>query len=165
MERIIAAGSPQRLVEEAKKTLAARLGEYFDALLSRAALPVGQLQPFSGRAVISPGVGLRPDQVGLPDALFTTLVEPRSQDTEWVLINRAPTLAPTNLIAFTRCACPAAPFACTRWPAKRSTLISTATRWLCSCPSARRHSVKRASGCRWRAICAATRPSSTKMDC
>ena len=100
MERIIAAGSPQRLVEEAKKTLAARLGEYFDALLSRAALPVGQLQPFSGRAVISPGVGLRPDQVGLPDALFTTLVEPRSQDTEWVLINRAPTLAPTNLIAF-----------------------------------------------------------------
>ena len=34
----------------------------------RAALPVGQQQPFSGRAVISPGIGLRPDQVGLPDA-------------------------------------------------------------------------------------------------
>jgi hypothetical protein len=108
LNRMIAVNSPQRLVEEAEKTLAARLGEYFDTLLTYTALPVGRWLPYSGRAVISPAIGLQPDQVGLPDSMIATLFEPLApgQNLEetlartWVLINRAPTLTPTNLLAF-----------------------------------------------------------------
>jgi hypothetical protein len=78
---------------------------------------------FSGRSVITPGEGLAIDQVGLPDEiaweLFTPLVareigkeaaSSRSAEAarvldkvmgrSWVIINRAPSLWPTNLLAF-----------------------------------------------------------------
>lgn len=78
---------------------------------------------FSGRSVIAPGPDLKLDQLGLPEKMAWTLfgplavrkvsakeVEKRSAKAakaldeamagSWLILNRAPTLMPTNLLAF-----------------------------------------------------------------
>jgi len=78
---------------------------------------------FSGRAVLAPGSRLQPDQVGLPEEMARSLFGPmvsrqvgsrelanrtnraaealdRIMARSWVRINRAPTLTPTNQLAF-----------------------------------------------------------------
>ena len=90
--------------------LSARLAAYFNSLLPPAALRFAERQAYSGRAVIAPAVGLRLDQVGLPEsiarALFAAQAGSENFDiTErmahsWVIIHRAPAVTPTALVAF-----------------------------------------------------------------
>lgn len=90
--------------------LSARLNAYFEALLPSDALRIRERQTFSGQAVISPGIGLRLDQVGLPESIIRTLfsagpgVETKdiaeTITRSWVIIHRAPAVMPTSLLAF-----------------------------------------------------------------
>jgi hypothetical protein len=149
LERLLASPVPERLVREAEARLEIQLKAALDALVppdgywppdEKANARPGEIPPetgnipellrineaqcFSGRAVAAPGIGLRLDQVGLPEELcwklFGPLVErelkatgpvdPGSPQAEqaletlmanqWVIIHRTPTLAPTALLAF-----------------------------------------------------------------
>lgn len=108
--------------------LETRFGAYLEALLPPDALKVYERQAFNGRAVIAPGVGLNLDQVGLPDEIIQGLFSERATRegiplddllaNSWVIIHRAPSAAPTALVAFhpLRAAGPAIrlhPLACT----------------------------------------------------
>jgi hypothetical protein len=117
--------APEKLVQDATAQLQARVDACFDALLTPYHLLLGERQLFSARTVIAPGADLQLDQVALADeiawALFGPLVvrelggdenaiqartEKAAQALDavmarsWVVVNRAPTLSPTNLIAF-----------------------------------------------------------------
>lgn len=123
MARMASSGVPESLRQRAYADLESAVGAYFDVLLTPENLRFGEAILFSGRAVLSPGVGLRTDQVGIPDemawAFFGPLVareigmqevEARSDNAakkldeimarSWVLVNRSPTFMPTALLAF-----------------------------------------------------------------
>jgi len=134
MRRLIANHAPEGLSEKGFAELKARLSHFFGALLSSAETdrppygltvmrPFGRVL-FSGRTVLSPGIDLRIDQLGLAEdiawTLFGPLVVRELGDTEevqkrgqkatevldrimaqsWVLLNRAPTIMPTSILAF-----------------------------------------------------------------
>ncbi len=117
--------TPQRLIDEAVNRLEDRVRVCFDHLLTPAQLRLSERVAFSGRAVLTPGGGLALDQVGLPEMMAWALFKPwivRALDGDeeamtarnaratqalddvmartWVIVNRAPTLAPTALLAF-----------------------------------------------------------------
>ncbi len=122
--RFVADGVPQRLTDRAVVQLAIQVATYFDDLLTNRHLWINGRSLFSGRAVIAPGADLRLDQVGLPAEIAWTLFGPlvsrelgnrddvldrtaRAAEAldalmarSWVIINRAPTLTPTCLLAF-----------------------------------------------------------------
>ena len=148
LKRLLSGSVPERLIKEAEARLESQLKDCFDALVppdgywpvdnKNDVLP-GQLPPeegnipellrideaqcFSGRAVAAPGIGLRLDQVGLPEELcwklFGPLVERELKDDslvspenpqavqaldaimeqQWILIHRSPSLTPTALLA------------------------------------------------------------------
>ncbi|MAG34961.1 MAG: hypothetical protein CL878_01725, partial [Dehalococcoidia bacterium] len=122
--RFVADGVPDSLMGRAMTQLASQVGAYFDDLLTDRHLWINSRSLFSGRAVIAPGSNLRLDQVGLPDGIAWTLFGPlvarelgNSDDVlartppaadaldtlmaqSWVIINRAPTLTATCLLAF-----------------------------------------------------------------
>ena len=121
--RMISTNAPESLRQRAYADLESAVQAYFDVLLLPEHLRFHEAILMSGRAVLAPGVGLRPDQVGLADdiawAIFGPLVaremdmsevEARSERAtpaldaimarSWVLINRAPTFVPTALLAF-----------------------------------------------------------------
>ncbi len=125
LARMLGGRTPSKLVEDAAATLEARVQAFFAALLTPAHLRLSERQTFSGRAVLAPGAGLALDQVGLPDAMAWALFAPlvtrelggdadavaarseRAAQTldaimarAWVILNRAPTVAPTALLAF-----------------------------------------------------------------
>ncbi len=124
LSRMLESQTPSKLVENATAQLQARVDAFFDALLQPHHLRFGERQMFSARTVIAPGVELQLDQVALADEIAWTLfaplvirelgdrqaVETRSARAatkldevmarSWVIINRAPTLSPTTLIAF-----------------------------------------------------------------
>ncbi len=122
--RFVADGVPERLMGRAVAQLAGQVATYFDDLLTNRHLWINGRPLFSGRAVIAPGADLRLDQVGLPAEIAWTLFGPlvtrelgnsgdvhartaraaealdALMEQSWVIINRAPTLTPTCLLAF-----------------------------------------------------------------
>jgi hypothetical protein len=124
LARMLNSQTPGRLVQDAKTQLEHRVKVFFDALLTPEHLRLGGRQLFSGRAVIAPATGLCLDQVGLAEEIAWTLfgplvtrelkdeaeVQARSERAaqgldqvmarSWVIINRAPTISPTGLVAF-----------------------------------------------------------------
>ena len=124
LARMLASRTPEKLVQDALFQLESRVKPFFDALLTPSHLHFRERQLFSGRAVVAPGADLRLDQVGLAGEIAWTLFGPlvirelgdedavraRSEETaqvldevmarSWVIINRAPTLTPTALLAF-----------------------------------------------------------------
>jgi len=137
LRRLLAGQAPQGLKNAAIAQLSARVGDYLTSLMG-VSLPVPTYSPpltpdcmafgnrvmFSGRTVLSPGLNLRLDQVGLADEIAWTLFGPlvvregvgeqevadhsskaaRVLDEvmarSWVILNRAPTIMPTCLLAF-----------------------------------------------------------------
>ena len=136
LEHMLAGRAPTRLVQSARQGLAEALEAYFKGLLPPEAMSLGnqvfsadepgfgEPQLFSAKAVAAPGIGQRPDQVGLPDEIAWTLFGPlvsrklgtgsahleRTPAAEqaldeimaaaWVIVHRAPVAAPTGLLAF-----------------------------------------------------------------
>jgi hypothetical protein len=123
LARMLSSQMPETLVQDAVAQLKARVQSFFDALLTPDHLRFRERQLFSGRAVIAPGADLALDQVGLADEIAWTLFGPlvvrelgdeeavqarseratwaldRVMARSWVIVNRAPSLSPTALIA------------------------------------------------------------------
>jgi hypothetical protein len=136
LARMLASRAPARLVQTASESLAERLEAYFKNLLPAEAMSMGsqiswldepgfgEPQLFSAKAVVAPGIGLKLDQVGLPDEIASTLFAPlvnrklgkagtaperttaatqaldEVMAASWVIVHRAPVAAPTGLLAF-----------------------------------------------------------------
>ncbi len=130
LARMLSSQTPEKLTQDAVGQLETRVKAFFDALLTPVHLQFGERLLFSARAVITPGADLRIDQVGLADEIAWTLFGPlviremtqagmdgaeekvgaRTERAAhlldeimartWVIINRAPSLTPTALIAF-----------------------------------------------------------------
>ena len=109
--------------EKARQGLAAKLRHLLDPSALRQALRPGSQVAFTGRSVITPGPELNLGQVGLPEEMCRSLLEPLvarrmrvQQVTEWtpaardalsdamgenlVLLHRAPATEPTSITAF-----------------------------------------------------------------
>ncbi|MBN2003106.1 MAG: hypothetical protein JXA21_07085 [Anaerolineae bacterium] len=125
LARMLAGHVPQKLLDNAVAQLEGRVRAFFDALFTPAHLRLSERSNFSGRAVLVPGAELALDQVGLPEEIAWALFGPlaaRALDGDaaavaarsgraaqaldavmaraWVIVNRAPTVAPTALLAF-----------------------------------------------------------------
>ena len=123
LKQMLSGSAPASLVDRATGQLQSQVHRLFDELVNRQSLTPGGRVLFSGKAVISPGADLRLDQLGIPDemawTLFTPLlkrhlgaavIEARTPQAGsaldelmarcWVLLNRAPSLQPTSIIAF-----------------------------------------------------------------
>ena len=124
LKRMLASEAPKGVIERAVNQLQASADEYLDALVRPEHLQLEDRLLFSGRAVIAPGEDLSVEQAALPEEMAWTLFGPlvvrelaERQEVEkrtdrasqaldrimarsWVIINRAPTLAPTCLVAF-----------------------------------------------------------------
>jgi hypothetical protein len=137
LARMLASHTPTRLVQSASDSLSERLEAYFKNLLPAEAMSLGsqifwsnesgfgEPQLFSAKAMAAPGIGLRLDQVGLPDEIAWTLFAPlvnrklgtmtmppertpaaaRALDevmaASWVIVQRSTGEAtPTGLLAF-----------------------------------------------------------------
>jgi len=122
--RMLESSAPASLVESTHHQLQDQVDEYFSRLLGPKDLRFNARVQFSGRALIAPGPEFRLDQIGLPVEmawrLFSPLVvreigdkdavESRSPQAEssldeimsrsWIIINRAPSLSPTAIVAF-----------------------------------------------------------------
>jgi len=123
-QRMIDGKMPESLVQSTVQQLEDAVDRLFRALLVRDQLKVRSRASFSGRTVISPGPELHLDQLGLAEEIAWELFGPmvtremgdrrgtaeRSPDAakvldkimarSWVILNRAPTLMPTSLLAF-----------------------------------------------------------------
>jgi hypothetical protein len=113
IRRVLAQHAPEKLTDRARRTLETRLGAYAKVLLPTDAMRFGEPIAFSGRTVIAPAKSLSVEQVGLPEplawGLFGPLL-PEERKTEealdrlmaesWVIVNRAPSLNPTTMVAF-----------------------------------------------------------------
>jgi hypothetical protein len=124
LARMMASSAPDSLVESAHAQLQKRVDDLFDALLTPKDLRFDARVQFSGRTLIAPGPEFSLDQVGLAEELCWRLFGPlvvrelgdegavikRSGKAEktldeimarsWVIINRAPSLTPTAVLAF-----------------------------------------------------------------
>jgi hypothetical protein len=124
LKRMLSVGAPESLTEKASVDLEDKVTGFLDALLTRQDLLLTERVLFSARTVLAPAADLRLDQVGLADeiawALFGPLVtrelgDPREMEQRtanaaatldqimartWVIINRAPSIMPTSLLAF-----------------------------------------------------------------
>ena len=153
LQRMLDSGAPHTLVDQAFAPLGTRVQSLFEVLVqsdadrpheearsaamrfqhsilasyTRARFTGVRFQRnvlFSARAVISPGTGLRPDQLGLADEIAWTLFGPlvarelgsadpvpqrtdqaaevldRVMASSWVIVNRAPTIMSTATLAF-----------------------------------------------------------------
>ena len=124
LSRLQEQGAPQSLTYEVRSQLADTVRAYFDDLLTTRDLRFGTSAQFSGRAVLIPGPDLQIDQLGLSEELAWQLFSPsvsrilgnaeavRRRDTEarvalektmaesWVILNRAPSVTATALLAF-----------------------------------------------------------------
>ena len=126
MQRTIDAGSPDSLAARARENLVRTVNSLFDVLLQpqHLHLRLGNRVAFSARSVIAPGGELNHDQLGLPDemawGLFGPVLSRELGDPQqvldrtptataaldlliselWVVVNRAPSVWPTSLLAF-----------------------------------------------------------------
>ena len=123
-ERMIADNMPESLTRGALEQLEKTVGTFFKALLVKEQLKVRGRAAFSGRAVISVGPELHLDQIGVAEEMAWEFFAPQviremgspSEVAErtpgatkvlddimarsWVLLNRAPTIMPTSILAF-----------------------------------------------------------------
>ncbi len=123
LAKLLRSDAPDLLLQSSRQSLQEKVDTYFNGLLSLMLLvPRGRVA-FSARSIIVPGIDMTLDQVGLPEEMAWTLFGPfaarivgeeavRQRTTEagdaldqemskrWVLINRAPTLSETSMIAF-----------------------------------------------------------------
>ncbi|MCX6376836.1 MAG: hypothetical protein NTU88_12525, partial [Armatimonadetes bacterium] len=122
MERMMES-APESLRQKALVELKQRVKDYFDVLLTPEHLRMSAQILFSGRTVLAPGFDLPLDQVGIADEMAWMLFGPvvareiggdeaqarsdraaKSLDEimarSWVLLNRAPTVMPTSILAF-----------------------------------------------------------------
>ena len=125
MRRLTESASPESLRQRALADLEQKLDDFLSALLTPDQLNLGSLRiMFSGRTVLTPGIGLRIDQVGIAEEMAWTLFGPliiREIGAEqevldrtkraakrldeimarsWLIVNRAPTVIPTAILAF-----------------------------------------------------------------
>lgn len=124
LARMTAHQAPESLTRKATADLEAKVQAFFATLLPRKTLQFHTRVMFSGWAVIVVGGDLHHDQVGLPEEMAWTLFGPlltrtlgdaeavrartdaaaEALDTlmaqSWVIINRAPTVSSTGLLAF-----------------------------------------------------------------
>ena len=126
--RLLSGQAPARLADEAVVELTRQVQAFFSALLTPAHLRLSERQQFSGRTVLIPATDLTLAQLGVPETMAWDLFGPRTArelgggaDAEaaiaartdgataaldavmaraWIILNRAPTLAPTALLAF-----------------------------------------------------------------
>jgi hypothetical protein len=123
LARMLQSQTPEKLVQDGIAQLRVRASALFDALLTPDHLRFRERQLFTGRAVITPGVNLRLDQVALAEEIAWALFAPRVirelgdeeavlsrseraarvldqvMTRSWVIVNRAPTFSPAALIA------------------------------------------------------------------
>jgi hypothetical protein len=124
LSHLLDTGAPEPLMAEAREGLTRAVAAFYDRLLSPDDLTCGTRLLFSGRAVLAPGPELSLHQLGLPEemawALFSpqvsrelgdsAAVQQRSKaatdalaetlKSSWVILNRAPSVGPTSLLAF-----------------------------------------------------------------
>ena len=124
LARILDSKAPDSLIENAYAQLQTCVDEFFAALLSRKELRFDARVQFSGRALLAPGPELSLDQIGLAEELAWRLFSPhvirelgddsavqnRTPEAtqvldeimtrSWVIINRAPSLTETAILAF-----------------------------------------------------------------
>ena len=124
LARLVDTGAPEPLIDEARDALARAVAAFYDRLLSPEDLTCGTRSLFSGRAVLAPGPELSLHQLGLPEEMAWKLfgpqvsrelgdsaaVQKRSKaaagalmeilKSSWVILNRAPSMGPTSLLAF-----------------------------------------------------------------
>ena len=124
LARLLQDCAPQQLIDQAHEVVVRAVAELYDGLVSPEGLRQGSWAQFSGRSVIVPGPELAPDRLGLPEAMAWDLFSPwvsrrlgdrgavqaRSKaatrvlaevmDGAWIVLNRAPSVSPTSLIAF-----------------------------------------------------------------
>ena len=130
LERMLAGKAPEGLLAKAEAQLQEALGGMFETLLNPertkhpSSLVLNQRVLFSGRTVLAPAFGLGIDQLGLAEeiawVLFGPLVQRELGDANavekrteaaaakldevmarsWIILNRAPSVEPTNLLAF-----------------------------------------------------------------
>jgi len=124
LARMLSSQMPERPMQDATRQLQARIRSFFGALLGRIHLLARERQLFSGRTMLVPGADLCLDQLALPEEMAWALYGPlaarelgdqqavmarderasRALDCvmarSWVVLNRAPTLSPTALLAF-----------------------------------------------------------------
>ena len=128
--RVLDGNVPETLAARARGNVAGRVAEFFESLRRpegsdlKGRIVAGGRVAFSGRSVITPGIDLHHDQVGVPDEmawdLFGPFVARELGNTEavagrtdaaakkldelmaasWVIVNRAPTLHEACHIAF-----------------------------------------------------------------
>ncbi len=114
---------------------------------------LGKRVDYSGRSVIVVGPELKMYQCGLPKEMALELFKPfvMKDLVEKGIANNIKSARKmvertrTEVWDSSRCSWRAVPSSCTRWCAPRSTRISTATRWPCTCRSRKRRSARRAS--------------------
>ncbi len=124
LARMLDGQAPDSLLLKARTDMQTRLQAFFAVLLTPDHLEFGARTQFSGRAVATIGAGLSYEQVGLPEEIAWTLFAPlvaremgsveavqahseaaaqvldRIMARSWVLLNRAPTITPTGIVAF-----------------------------------------------------------------
>jgi len=122
--RLLESAAPESLIDEAREALTRAVAVFYDRLLSPEDLTCGTHPLFSGRAVLAPGPELFLHQLGLPEEMAWTLfgpqvsrelgdpaaVQQRSEaatdalaeilKSSWIILNRAPSVGPTSLLAF-----------------------------------------------------------------
>lgn len=122
--RALLPDAPESLKQKAISDLQSRADAYIAALVTPEQLKLNNRVMFSGRTVLAPGIDLRLDQVGLADEIAWTIfgplvtreigdpsqVEQRTEEAaraldeimarSWVVLDRAPTILPTSMIAF-----------------------------------------------------------------
>ncbi len=124
LARMRAGQAPDSLLAQARGEQQTRLQAFFEVLLTPTHLKFSARTQFSGQAVAAIGKDLLPDQVGLPEEIAWTLFAPlaaremgsmepvQARTTEaakildevmarsWVLLNRAPTMTATGIVAY-----------------------------------------------------------------
>ena len=116
--------APDALLAEARQALTGAVAALYDGLVTPEDLTLGTQVLFSGRTVLTPGPDLAIDQLGLPEEMAWRLYGPqvaaelgdseavaRRSETaaaaltarmaaSWIVLNRAPSVGPTSLLAF-----------------------------------------------------------------
>jgi RNA polymerase Rpb2, domain 6/RNA polymerase Rpb1, domain 2/RNA polymerase Rpb2, domain 3 len=124
LARLVDSQAPAALAQQALANLEARVGTLFETLLRPEHLRFDQRTLFSARAVAAPGADLPIDRVGLADEIAWRLFGPllvrelgdreaarlrddraaqaldRLMERSWVIVNRAPSIAPHTFLAF-----------------------------------------------------------------
>ena len=124
LARMLESSAPASLIENAYTQLQSRVDDFFTVLLAPVDLKFDARVQFSGRSLLAPGPEFRLDQVGLADELAwrlfssslervladETAVRNRTPEAArvldqlmadtWIIINRAPSLTPTAILAF-----------------------------------------------------------------